>query len=53
MRKTSATKWIAILLLVVRLFSPTACGDAKAHIYPLRSTRRIRRWTDIRINLYI
>ena len=27
MRKTSATKWIAILLLVVHLFSLTACGN--------------------------
>ena len=27
MRKTSATKWIAIVLLVVHLFSLTACGN--------------------------
>ena len=29
------------------------CEDAKAYMYSLSSKRRVHKWTDIRVNLYI
>ena len=29
------------------------CKDAKAYMYSLSSKRRVHKWTDIQVNLYI
>lgn len=29
------------------------CGDAKAYLYAQSPQRRVHRWTDIQVNLYI